>query len=68
MSHPLQMFYENFLELGKKVEPSNEVKFGNEVMSQCDVLSMEGVPVYGHTPECRLTIGVHIFTRSLYRP
>ena len=56
MLHPLQMFYGNLLQLGKK---SNLVKrlISNRVKNWCNVLSMERVTVYGHPPECHVTFG-----------
>ena len=47
MPHPLHMFYGNLSQLVKKVTVKN----------WCNVLSMEGVTVCGHHPECRVTFG-----------
>ena len=54
MPHPLQMFY--LAQLDKK---SNSVIRSRSVTVKnwCNVLSMEGVTVYGHHPECRVTLG-----------
>ena len=55
-AHPLHMFYGNLAQLGKKsksVLRSRSVTFKN----CCNVLSMGGVTVCGHHPECRVTIG-----------
>ena len=38
---------------GNKVK----VQFGNKFANWCNVLSMEGVIVYGHVPECHVTFG-----------
>ena len=48
------MFYGNLVQLGKK---SNSVIRSRSVMVKnwCNVLSMEGVTVCGHRPECRVT-------------
>ena len=56
MPHPLHMFYGNLVQLGKK---SNSVIRSRSVMVKnwCDVLSMEGVTVCGHHPECGVTFG-----------
>ena len=56
MPHPLHMFYGNLAQLGKK---SNSVIRSRSVMVKnwCIVLSMEGVTVCGHHPECRVTFG-----------
>ena len=56
MPHPLNMFYGNLVQLGKK---SNLVIRSGSVMVKnwCNVLSMEGVTVCGHHPECRVTFG-----------
>ena len=56
MPHPLHMFYGNLAQLGKK---SNSVIRFRSVMVKnwCNVLSMEGVTVCGHHPECRVTFG-----------
>ena len=50
------MFYGNLAQLGKK---SNSVIRSRSVMVKnwCNVLSMEGVTVCGHHPECRVTHG-----------
>ena len=56
MPHPLHMFYGNLVQLGKK---SNSVIRSRSVMVKnwCNILSMEGVTVCGHHPECRVTFG-----------
>ena len=56
MPHPLHMFYGNLAQLGKK---SNSVIRSRSVMVKnwCNVISMEGVTVCGHHPECRVTFG-----------
>ena len=56
MPHPLHMFYGNLVQLGKK---SNSVIRSRSVMVRnwCNVLSMEGVTVCGHHPECHVTFG-----------
>ena len=56
MPHPLHMFYGNLGQLGKK---SNSVIRPRSVTVKnwCNVLSMEGVTVCGHHPECRVTFG-----------
>ena len=56
MPHPLHMFYGDLVQLGKK---SNSVIRSRSVMVKnwCNVLSMEGVTVCGHHPECRVTFG-----------
>ena len=50
------MFYGNLAQLGKK---SNSVIRSRSVMVKnwCNVLSMEGIIVCGHHPECRVTVG-----------
>ena len=35
-----------------KVKIDNKVQFGNKFANWCNVLSIEGVIVYGHVPEC----------------
>ena len=62
MPHPLHMFYGNLAQLGKK---SNLVIRSRSVMVKnwCNSISMEGVTVCGHHPECRVTFergGPHI--------
>ena len=56
MPHPLHMFYGNLAQLSKK---SNSVIMSRSVTvkNSCNVLSMEGVTVCGHRPECRVTFG-----------
>ena len=57
MPHPLQMFYGNLAQLGKK---SNSVIRSRSVMVKnwCNVLSIDGgVTVCGYHPECRVTFG-----------
>ena len=56
MPHPLHMLHGNLVQLGKK---SNSVIRSRSVMVKnwCNVLSMEGVTVCGHHPECRVTFG-----------
>ena len=34
-----------------------KVQFGNKFAIRCNVLSIEGVIVYGHVPECHVTFG-----------
>ena len=70
MPHPLHMFYGNLVQLGKK---SNSVIRSRSVIVKnwCNVLSMEGVTVCGHHPECRVTFGrgtSYCLVRSPYRP
>ena len=50
------MFYGNLVQLGKR---SNSVIKSRSVMVKngCNVLSMEGVTVCGHHPECHVTFG-----------
>ena len=43
--------------LWKPPKFDNKVKFGNKVANWCNILSVEGVIVYGHVPECHLTFG-----------
>ena len=56
------MFNGNHVQLGKK---SNSVIMSRSVMVKnwCNVLSMEGVTVCGHHPECRVTLGRVIRSR-----
>ena len=56
MPHPLQMFYGNLTQLGKK---SNSVIRSRSLKGQnwCNVSSVEGVTVYGYPPECRVRFG-----------
>ena len=56
MPQPLHMFNGNLAQLGTK---SNLVIRSRSVMvkSWFNVLSMEGVSVCGHHPECRVTFG-----------
>ena len=59
MPHPLHMFYGNLAQLGKKSNSPRSVT----VKNWCNVLSMEGVTICGHHPECRVTFerrGPHI--------
>ena len=41
----------------KIVKLGNKVEISKRVKNLCNVLSMEGVTVYGHHPECRVTFG-----------
>ena len=48
------MFYEHLVQLGK--ESSSVIRSRSvTVKNWCNVLSMEGVTVCGHHPECRVT-------------
>ena len=58
---------------GKKVKIGNKVQFGNKFANWCNVWSIECVIVYGHVPECHVTIGrgrrhnrfnLYVLTRS----
>ena len=40
---------------GNKVKIGNKVQLGNKFENMCNVLSIEGVFVYGHVPECHVT-------------
>ena len=42
---------------GSKVKIGIKVQFGNKFTNRCNVLSIEGVIVYGHVPECHVTLG-----------
>ena len=42
---------------GNTVKIGNKVQFGNKFANWCNVLSIEGVTVYGHVPECHVTFG-----------
>ena len=42
---------------GNKVNIGIEVQFGNKFANRCNILSIEGVIVYGHVPECHVTFG-----------
>ena len=42
---------------GNKVKIGNKVQFGNKFANWCNVISIEGVIVYGHVPECHITFG-----------
>ena len=42
---------------GNKVKIGIKVQFGNKFANWCNVLSIEGVIVYGHVPECNVTFG-----------
>ena len=42
---------------GNKVKISNKVQFGNKFANWYNVLSIEGVIVYGHVSECHVTFG-----------
>ena len=42
---------------GNKVKIGNKVQFGNKFAHWCNVWSIEGVIVYGHVPECHVTLG-----------
>ena len=42
---------------GNKVKIGNKVQFGNKFANLCNVLSIEGVIIYGHVPECHVTFG-----------
>ena len=56
MPRPLDMFYGNLAQLGKK---SNSVMRSRSVMVKnwCNVSSIEGVTVCGLHPDCRVTFG-----------
>ena len=56
LAAPVAMFYGNLQNLDK-VKIGNKVKFGNKVAIWCNILSIEGVIVYGHVPECHVTFG-----------
>ena len=45
------------MQFGNKVKIGNKVQFGNKFANWCNVLSIEGVIVYGHVPECHVTFG-----------
>ena len=42
---------------GNKVNIGNKVQFSNKFANWCNVLSIEGVIVYGNVPECHVTFG-----------
>ena len=62
MPQPLHMFYGNLALLGKT--STSVIRSRSEMVKNwCNVLSMEGVTVCGHHPECRVTFargGPHI--------
>ena len=41
---------------GNKVKIGNKVQFGNKFANWCNVWSIECVIVYGHVPECHVTV------------
>ena len=51
------MFYGNLSKFGNKVKIGNKVQFGNRFTNWCNVLSVEGVNVDCHVPECYVTFG-----------
>ena len=55
LATPVAMFYGYLQNLGHKVKIGNKVKFGNKVANWCNILSIEGVIVYGHVPECHIS-------------
>ena len=46
LAAPVGMFYWNLPKFG------NKVKYGNKFTNWYNMLSIEGVSVYGHVPEC----------------
>ena len=42
---------------GNKVKIGNQVQFGKKFANWFNILSIEGVIVYGHVPECHVTFG-----------
>ena len=42
---------------GNKVKIGYKVQFSNKFAKWCNVLSIEGVIVHGHVPECHVTFG-----------
>ena len=54
MPHPLQMFYGNLAQLDKKSNSAIRSR-SVTVKNWCNVRSMEGVTVYSHHPDCRVT-------------
>ena len=42
---------------GNKVKIGNKSQSGNKFANWCNFLSIEGVIVYGHVPECHVTFG-----------
>ena len=51
----IAMFYENLQNL--VIRSKSVIKFGNKFANWCNVLSNEGVIVYGHVLECHVTFG-----------
>ena len=45
----------NIPKFGDKTKIGNKVQFGDKFTNWCNVLSVEGVTVYGHVPECHVT-------------
>ena len=42
---------------GNMVKIGNKAQFGNKFANWCNILSIEGVIVYGHVLECHVTFG-----------
>ena len=56
LAAPVAMFYGNLQNL--VIRSKSVIKsFGNKVANWCNILSIEGVIVYGHVPECHVTFG-----------
>ena len=53
---PIAMFYGNLPKFSNNVKMYTEDQFGNKFTNWCNVLSMEGVTVYSHVPECHATV------------
>ena len=51
------MFYGNLSKFGNKVKIGNKVQFGSRFTNWCNFLSVEGVNVDCHVPECYVTFG-----------
>ena len=51
------MFYGNLSKFGNKVKIGNKVQFGDRSKNWCNVLSVEGVTVDDHVPECHVPFG-----------
>ena len=52
--------------LWKPPEFGNKFQFGNKVTNRLNVWSIEGVTVYGHVLECRVTFGIRILNNILW--
>ena len=57
LAAPVEMLHGNLPKFGNVVKIGSKFQFGNKFTNWCNILSIEGVTVYGHVPECHVTFG-----------